>query len=305
MLTRSRTQLQPHCSAMVTAMRRGKRPRLLDSCTSGTCPRTLYWYSRAFVLPPEPPVSNQRYVQLGATAVVSARSNLDSKIGENSLQAKSTTIWYRLEFVDQHGRACEKPGNVNCSSAVWSLSLESPDDFIVEDIKQAVKQAWRTRAMDTTTIANNSDTTTVHNVLAGISVAWIQVLAATTPPRSARKDDNSKRTTTSAAVAAAAAPRAGGGGGTPPHSPLCRRATRETVPTARPALDPGAVWSPIHHGGGEPTCPLILRVTRPIGTFLPDERGNKIIIDVAHNQCHCLCRDDHSTSRTNCISIVR
>jgi hypothetical protein len=296
MLTRCRT-LQPHSSVMVVAIRRCKRPRL-DTCTSGTtCPRTLYWYSRAFELP-EPPVSNRRSFQLGATAV-RALSNLDSKIGVNSLTRKSTIIWYRLDFVDQHGRACETgTGNMDCST-VWSLPLETSDDFIVEDIKQAVKQAWRKRAMDTT----STDSDNASNVLAGISVAWIQVLATPPPPppHSARKDSSKRAPSTAVAVA----PRAGGGAAA--LSPLRRRPARETVPTARP-LDPGAVWSPIHHGVSESTCPLILRVTLPTGKFACKTTVasvSTIIVGIANQQCHYLCRDDHSTNRTNCISVDR
>jgi hypothetical protein len=293
MLTRCRT-LQPQSSVMVAAVRRCKRPRM-DTCTSGTCPRTLYWYSQAFGLS-EPPVSNRRSFQLGATAV-RALSNLDSKIGVNSLQAKNPTIWYRLDFVDQHGRACVKgPGNMDCNN-ILSLSLTSPDDFVVEDIKQAVKQDWREKVMDTTSAKSD----TAHNVLAGISLAWIQVLAAPPPPlRSARKDNSKRAPSTAVAV-----PRAGGGAAA--LSPLRRRPARETVPTTR-ALDPGAVWSPIHHGGGESTCPLILRVTLPTGKFACKTTVasvSTIIVGIANQQCHYLCRDDHSTNRTNCISVDR
>jgi hypothetical protein len=290
MLTRCRT-LQQQRSVVVTAMRRGKRPRT-DS--GGSCHGTFYWYRRAFGLLPEPPISNQRSFQLGATTASCARSNLDSKIGENSLTAKSTTtIWYRLDFVDQHGRACEKgPRNMDYST-VWSLSLESPNDFVVEDIKQAIKLAWRQRAMDET----NANRDTAHNALAGISVAWMQVLAA--PPHSPRKD-KSKRTT-SIITSAVVSPLSGGGSAA---RPLLRRLARETVP-ARP-LDPGAVWSPIHHGGGEPTCPLTLRVTLPMGKFACKTtvtRVSIIVIGIANHQCRYLCRDDQSTRRAFCNSV--
>jgi hypothetical protein len=278
MLTRCRT-LQQQRSVVVTAMRRGKRPRT-DSCTSGTCRRALYRYRRAFGLQPEPPISNQRSFQLGATTASCARSNLDSKIGENSLTAKSTTtIWYRLDFVDQHGRACEKgPGNMDYST-VWSLSLESPNDFVVEDIKQAIKLAWRQRAVDET----NANRDTAHNALAGISVAWMQVLAA--PPHSARKDKSKRTTSMPTAITSAVVNRRAGGGSA--ARPLLRRLARETVPAS--PLDPGAVWSPIHHGGGEPTCPLTLRVTLPMGKFACKTtvmtRVSIIVIGIAYHQC--------------------